>query len=72
LTTANSTAQGKFGNYGVVNAEVAYSPSDRIELALSVKNLGNTYYEYVWWDGAQTLHSPADGRNVGGSVRVKF
>lgn len=72
LTTANSAAQGKFGNYGVVNAEAAYALTDKIELALSVKNLGNSYFEYAWWDGAQSLHSPADGRNVSGSVRVKF
>ena len=73
LTSANSAANGgKFGNYTMVNAEVAYTLNDRIELALSGKNLTDTFYEYAWWDGAQTLHSPGDGLNVTGSVRIRF
>ncbi|MCW1400980.1 TonB-dependent receptor [Novosphingobium sp. MW5] len=73
LTSANSAANGgKFGNYTMINAEVAYTLNDQIELALSAKNLADTFYEYAWWDGAQTLHSPGDGLNVTGSVRVRF
>ncbi len=72
LTTANSAAQGKFGDYAVLNAEVAYELSDTIGFALSAKNLTNSYYEYAWWDGAQSLHSPADGIGLTGSVRAKF
>jgi iron complex outermembrane recepter protein len=72
LTTANSPAQGKFGDYAVLNAEIAYDLSERIGLALSAKNLTNTYYEYAWHDGTQSLHSPADGIGVTGSVRVRF
>ncbi|MGE3693249.1 MAG: TonB-dependent receptor [Novosphingobium sp.] len=72
LTTANSAAQGQFGQYAVLNAELAYDVSERIGLALSAKNVTDAYYEYVWFDGAQTLHSPADGIGVTGSVRVRF
>ena len=72
LTAANSPAQGRFGGFGVVNAELAYDLTNKVGLALTVKNLADTYYEYVWWDGAQSLHSPADGRSVTASVRVRL
>ena len=72
LTTANNPAQGKFGTYAVLNAELGYDLSDRITLALSAKNLTDTYYEYTWFDGAQTLHSPADGIGVTASVTIKL
>lgn len=70
LTTANN--RGRFGDYATINAEAAYRVNDTVELSLSAKNLTNEAYEYVWWDGAQTLHSPADGTNVTAAVRVTF
>lgn len=70
LTTANN--RGRWGDYMTVNAEAAYALTDRLEISLSAKNLTDAYYEYVWWDGAQSLHSPADGTNVTLSARVKF
>jgi len=70
LTTANT--QGRFGSYTLINAEVDYRFDEHVDLSLQVKNLGDAYYEYVWWDGAQSLHSPADSRSVYGSVRVRF
>lgn len=72
LTSANSAAQGKFGRNAVVNAEAAWRLSERVELALSGKNITDSFYEYAWWDGAQSLHSPADGASVTGSVRLRF
>ncbi len=72
LTTANSAAQGKFGDYAALSAEVAYELSEKIDLALSARNLTDRYYEYAWFDGAQTLHSPADGIGVTASIRAKF
>lgn len=68
----SSNTHGRFGDSAVVNAEIAYQMHPKIELSLSGKNLTGTYYEYVWWDGAQSLHSPADNANVTGSVRVRF
>ena len=70
LTTANN--RGRWGDYATLNAEAAYRVNDTVELSLSAKNLTNEAYEYVWWDGAQTLHSPADGTNVTAAVRVTF
>jgi len=68
----SSNTHGRFGDYAVVNAEIAYQLTPNVEVTVSGKNLTSTYYEYVWWDGAQTLHSPADKANVTGSVRVRF
>ncbi len=70
LTTSNN--RGRFGDFAVLNAEAAYRVTEAVEVALTVKNLTDEYREYVWWDGAQTLHSPADGRTVSASVRARF
>lgn len=71
---SSANAEGKWGEMTVFDASAIYRLSDKIELGLTVKNLGNSYYEYVWWDGdgAQTLHSPADRRNVTASMRLRF
>ena len=70
LTSAN--AEGKWGRMTVFDASLQYRLNEQIDLGLSLKNLGNSFYEYVWWDGAQTLHSPANGRNVTASLRLRF
>ncbi len=70
LTSAN--AEGKWGDMSVFDASATWRIDETFELGLAVKNLGDAYYEYVWWDGAQTLHSPAAGRIVTGSVRMRF
>lgn len=70
LSSAN--AEGKWGKMTVFDASAAYRLNEKIELSLAVKNLGSDYYEYAWWDGAQTLHSPANGRNVTAAVRLRF
>lgn len=70
LTSAN--AEGKWGEQAVFDASASYRVSSSIELGLAVKNIGSDFYEYVWWDGSQTLHSPANGRNVTASVRLRY
>nr|WP_301287375.1 TonB-dependent receptor [Sphingobium sp. OAS761] len=70
LTSAN--AQGRWGDYATVNAEAAWQATPQAELSLSARNITDTYYEYVWWDGAQTLHSPADGANMTIAIRLRF
>lgn len=70
LSSAN--AEGKWGRMTVFDASASWRLAERIELGLAVKNLTKDYYEYVWWDGAQTLHSPANGRNVTASARLRF
>ncbi len=68
LDPANT--QGRYGDYVVLNAEVAYKLTTRIELSAQLKNLANARYEYVWYDGTQRLHAPADPRSLFGAVRL--
>lgn len=70
LTTSNN--RGRFGDYATVNAEMGYAVNPAVRLSLSVKNMTGTDYEYVWWDGAQSLHSPADQASVTASLRVRL
>ncbi len=68
LTPANTLP--RYGAYVVVTGEVAWRVLPKLEVAAQLKNIGNRRYEYVWFDGAQVLHSPADGRALYGSVRL--
>lgn len=68
LTPANT--RRRYGDYLVVNGEVAWRVRPAIEIAAQLKNVGNRHYEYVWYDGSQVLHSPADGRALYGSIRL--
>jgi Outer membrane receptor proteins, mostly Fe transport len=68
----SSNSRGRWGDYATVNAEAAWQVTRQVELSVSAKNITDEYYEYVWWDGAQTLHSPADGTNVTAAVRLRF
>ncbi|MFD1950749.1 TonB-dependent receptor [Sphingomonas arantia] len=70
LDPANS--QGRFGDYVVLNAELAYTLTPQVTLSAQVKNLANDRYEYVWYDGTQRLHAPADPRSLLATVRVGF
>jgi iron complex outermembrane receptor protein len=68
LTPANTLP--RYGAYLVVTGEVAWRVLPRLEVAAQLKNIGNRRYEYVWYDGTQVLHSPADSRALYGSVRL--
>lgn len=70
LTTSND--HGRFGDYVAVDLDAAYRVSQHLELRLQVKNLTGADREYVWWDGAQTLHSPGEGRSAFVSARVRY
>lgn len=70
LNTAND--QGRFGGFFQITAELAYRLTDAIELSAQVRNLGNDHYEYVWFDGTQRLHAPADPRSLFGAIRTRF
>jgi len=68
--TAND--QGRYGAYFQLTAELAYRLTEAIEVLAQVRNLTNDPYEYVWFDGTQRLHAPADPRSVFGAVRTRF
>jgi iron complex outermembrane receptor protein len=70
LTTSNN--RGRFGDYVSVDLDATYKVNPRLALSLQIKNLTDADREYVWWDGAQTLHSPADGRTAFISARVRY
>ncbi|MES2419689.1 MAG: TonB-dependent receptor [Pseudomonadota bacterium] len=70
LNPANT--QGRYGDYAVLNMEVAYKVRPQIEVSAQIKNLANDHYEYVWYDGTQRLHAPADPRSLLGAVRLTF
>lgn len=69
LTPNNAT--GRFGGYITVNADLRYRWK-KATFGLHVKNVADEYYEYVWHDGTQTLHSPADGRTFLATLSYEF
>lgn len=62
LDRTNTT--GKFGAYTVMNMSATYSIGKELDLELQVRNVANRFHEYVWHDGAQTLHAPGNPRSV--------
>ncbi len=70
LTPAN--AQGRYGRYVQLTAEAGYQLTRALELSLQVRNLADDRHEYVWYDGTQRLHAPADPRTLAGAVRARF
>ena len=53
-----------FGGYTAVNADLSVRLGRGVGLGVAVQNLFDRYYEYVWHDGARTLHSPANPRTL--------
>ncbi len=64
--------QGRYGQFVVADLAVAHRISDRLSVDAQVKNLFDRDHAYVWWDGAQSLHAPADGRAVYVSASLRF
>ena len=69
LTTRNNN--GRWGDYTLLNLDARYRWK-KVTFGASVKNVFDRYHEYVWFDGAQTLHSPGDGRGFYGTVTIEF
>ncbi|MCX4161779.1 MULTISPECIES: TonB-dependent receptor [Paraburkholderia] len=70
LEPTNST--GKFGSSVRLNASASYRFSKAVTLDVQLTNLLNRYNEYVWYDGTQTLHSPAAGRAAFASLTMSY
>jgi iron complex outermembrane recepter protein len=70
LERSNTT--GKFGSYYLFDTGVAYQISRAIKLDFQVKNLTDRYWEYVWHDGTQSLHSPGNGRAFYAAIQANF
>lgn len=69
LTTLNNT--GQWGGYTLCNLDARYRWK-QVTFGATVKNVFDRYHEYVWHDGAQSLHSPGDGRAFYGTVAFEF
>ncbi|MDP3333694.1 MAG: TonB-dependent receptor [Methylococcaceae bacterium] len=64
---------GEFGEYALLNLDLGYQLTKQVDLQFQVKNLADTEWEYVWYEGApEPLFSPGDGRAFYGAVNVKF
>jgi len=72
--TDEANKKGKFGEYALLNLDLGYQLTKQVDLQFQVKNLTDTYWEYVWYNTTvnQTMHSPGDGRAFYGAVNVKF
>lgn len=70
LEQTNST--GRFGGFIVGNLGLSYQVTRLINLDFQIRNINDAYYEYVWFDGSQSLHSPAAGRAFYGAVAMNF
>lgn len=62
LERTNTT--GQFGGFVLVDLGAMLQLAPRWQLQAQLKNVFDRYFEYAWWDGIQTLHSPGNGRAV--------
>lgn len=70
LERTNTT--GRYGGFAVLNLGASWQATDAVQFDLQLKNATDRYREYVWWDGTQTLHSPAEGRALYVALRVRL
>ncbi len=70
LERTNST--GKFGGFTLVNVGLNYRLAKQVSLDFQIKNLTDRYFEYVWYDGTQSLHSPGDKRAFYVAANLSF
>jgi iron complex outermembrane receptor protein len=70
LEPTNTT--DRFGGFVLANAEASYRLTKTLELQVQVKNLTDERYEYVWWDGTQSLHAPGETRGVHAALLARF
>ncbi|QYJ79308.1 TonB-dependent receptor [Shewanella acanthi] len=70
LNSANTA--GRFGDFVLLNLSASYALNQNADLAFEIKNLTDENYEYVWWDGSQSLHSPSEGRSLNASLSLHF
>jgi iron complex outermembrane recepter protein len=62
LERTNSTA--RYGSFTTLDLGARWQASALLQVQAQLKNAFDQYHEYVWWDGAQSLHAPGSGRSV--------
>ncbi len=70
LSQDNNTR--KFGQQVLVNASASYALTPKVTIDVELKNIFDRYYEYVWLNGTETMHSAGDGRTLYGSIQYDF
>ncbi len=63
---------GKFGAYTALNLAASWTLSPTLQLDAQLLNAGDARREYVWWDGAKTLHSAGEPRSLNVALRASF
>ena len=63
---------GKYGAYTALNLGASWSLSSRLQVDAQLLNAGDARREYVWWDGAKTLHSAGEPRSLNVALRASF
>lgn len=63
---------GKFGAYTSLNFGASWTISPTLQFDVQLLNAADGRREYVWWDGAQTLHSPGEPRSLNVALRASF
>jgi iron complex outermembrane receptor protein len=69
LTTANTG--DRFGDFFLLNLDLTYRLG-KLTFGAHVNNLFDSYHEYVWNDGATTLHAPGTGTSYNGSFTWEY
>jgi iron complex outermembrane recepter protein len=67
-----NTLTGKFGSYTTLNLGASWALSPTLQLDAQLLNAANGRREYVWWDGAKTLHSAGEPRSLNLALRASF
>ncbi len=67
-----NTLTDKFGGYTAFNLGASWALTPQLQLDAQLLNAGNTRREYVWWDGAKTLHSAGEPRALNLALKVSF
>jgi len=68
----STNATGRYGQFVLADMGAKYQFNERLSVDLQLKNVFDRDHEYVWWDGAQSLHAPGDGRAAYLSATVRF
>lgn len=59
-----------FGGYTAVNADLSVRLARGVAVGLALQNAFDRYYEFVWFDGTQTQHSPGNARGLAFTVSL--
>lgn len=68
----SNTLTAKYGGQRTLNLGATWQPGPALALDLNLLNATDGRREYVWWDGAQALHSAGEPRSLYLAARLSF